>query len=191
MQQLRIVAKPPVKAEERELEPTVIQRRILLSFCATLLAGVLLCIAYLAGRTVPSAAAKTVEPWVVVSVPNPPAPLTEPPAAAGNDGPKRSPLKLDMVATKDAWVEVEADGQAVYAKLVFAEQSLSFEASERIRFKTGNAPGLELRFNGVPVVASGVNRFVRTFEFTKEGTRATGLAGSDPRLFSKTHPGGL
>jgi hypothetical protein len=190
MQQLRIVAKPPVKAEERELEPTVIQRRILLSFYATLLAGVFLCVAYLAGRTVPAAAAKTEKPWLVVSVPNPPVPLTEP-ADAGNDGPKRSPLKLDILATKDAWVEVEADGQAIYANLVLAEQSLSFEASERIRFKTGNAPGLELHFNGVPVVANGVNRFVRTFEFTNEGTRVAGLARSDPRLFSKTDPGGL
>jgi hypothetical protein len=76
-----------------------------------------------------------------------------------------------MLATQDAWVEVETDGAITYAKLLRSEQSVSFEASERIRMLTGNAPGLEVRFNGEPVAASNAKRRVRTLEFTSEGLR--------------------
>jgi hypothetical protein len=39
-----------LRAEESEFEPMVVQRRIFLLFCATVLTGVLLCTAYLIGR---------------------------------------------------------------------------------------------------------------------------------------------
>jgi cell division septation protein DedD len=42
-------------AEESEIEPASVQRRILLGFCATVLAGVLLCTAYLGRRATSSA----------------------------------------------------------------------------------------------------------------------------------------
>jgi hypothetical protein len=38
------------KADESDIGPMLVQRRILLSFCATVLIGVLLCAAYLVGR---------------------------------------------------------------------------------------------------------------------------------------------
>jgi len=81
------------------------------------------------------------------------------------------PLKLDMLATQDAWVEVAADGQLIYAKLVRANETVSFEASKRIRMLTGNALGLELRFNGKPVDAINAKGRVRTLEFTAGGPR--------------------
>jgi hypothetical protein len=37
-------------ADESEIGPMLVQRRIFLSFCATVLVGVLLCVAYLVGR---------------------------------------------------------------------------------------------------------------------------------------------
>jgi hypothetical protein len=47
-------------ADESEIGPTLLQRRIFLSFCATVLAGVLLCAAYLGGRVfAPRAKAST------------------------------------------------------------------------------------------------------------------------------------
>jgi len=75
------------------------------------------------------------------------------------------------LATQDAWVEVATDGHLIYAKLVRANQTLSFEAFERIRMLTGNAMGLELRFNGKPVDAMAAKGRVRTLEFTTRGSR--------------------
>jgi hypothetical protein len=75
-----------------------------------------------------------------------------------------------MSATEDAWVEVETDGHVTFAKLVRAEQTVSFEATSRIRMSTGNAPALELRFNGEPVRLTSARR-VRTIEFTSDGPR--------------------
>src|SRR5262245_53092430 len=171
---------PMMRAEGREYEPGTVQRWILLSFCATVLMAVGLCVVYFAGRTSSgsdtSRGAKLVVSWRMVSLPDPPAPLpasASPYLAAGatNAARTHSPLKLEMTATEDAWVEIETDGRVSFAKLVRAQQMLSFEASERIRMLTGNAPGLELLFNGEPVAANRAKRRVRTLEFTREGPR--------------------
>ena len=157
---------PIVITEETELEPSVLQRRILLSFCATVLAGISLCTLYLSG------ALRERVDLVVIALPNPPAPLSETasshPVEEGA-GREVHPLKLEVVATQDAWVEVDTDGQNKYRRLVRVEETLSFEAFERIRMMTGNAAGLELRFNGKPVSATGAKRRVLTLEFTNEG----------------------
>ena len=163
-------------AEYDQVEPVDIQRRILVSFCVTVFIGFGLGVVYMAKRFAPLPSRPAMNHgWRTVSVPDPPAPLPEsasPYASeipAANQFPAR--LKLDMVATEDAWVEVETDGRVTYAKLVRAEQALSFEASERIRILTGNAPGLELRLNGELVAATSAKRRVRTLEFTSEGPR--------------------
>jgi len=147
-------------------EPTIVHRRISLSFCATVLAGIGLCILYLSG------ALREPVDRVVLTLPNPPAPLSDPPApdpAERKPNSESLPLKLELVATQDAWVEVDTDGQNKYKNLVRGEETLSFEAFQRIRMVTGNAAGLELRFNGKPVAATGAKNRVRTLEFTNEG----------------------
>jgi hypothetical protein len=50
MSKFRRMVEPMLRAEESEFEPVVVQRRIFLLFCATVLTGVLLCTAYLIGR---------------------------------------------------------------------------------------------------------------------------------------------
>lgn len=170
--------------EESQAEGAVLQRRIFLWFCTTFLAGMTLCTIYLTGRIMH--ARPRVADWptppshqelVVVPVPNPPAPAVDSasapsPLRSSLDGRVEKPtLKLDIIAIQDAWLEVETDGHATFTKLVRAEQAISFGASERIRMKTGNAPGLNLRFNGQAVAASLSNRRVRTLEFTKAGAR--------------------
>jgi len=150
---------PIVITEPTDLEPTVLQRRILLSFCATVLAGISLCTAYLSG------ALREPGNLVVMALPDPPAPFAE---TASSYRAEILPLKLEVVATQDAWVEVDTDGHNKYRSLVRVEETLSFDASRRIRMMTGNAPGLELRFNGKPV-ATGSKGRVRTLEFTNTG----------------------
>jgi hypothetical protein len=161
-------------AEEPAVEAMVVQRRILLSFGAIVLMSVVLCGTYIAQKT--GAPVTTGAPKIMAAA-NPPAPLPDSasPYQARKTEAHRvsppSPLKLDMLATQDAWVEVATDGQAIYAKLVRANQTLSFVASERIRFMTGNAKGLELQFNGKLVDAVASKGSVRTFEFTAAGSR--------------------
>src|ERR1700719_3466015 len=46
---------PKTRAEDSEIGPMFLQRRIFLSFCATMLIGVLLCTVYLARRATSSA----------------------------------------------------------------------------------------------------------------------------------------
>jgi len=159
--------RPPfVITEPIEIEPTALQRRVLLSFCVTVLAGISLCTAYLSG------AFRAPGPLVVVSLPNPPAPLPEavsPSPAEQEIVMEILPLKVEVIATQDAWVEVDTDGHNTFRSLVRVAETLSFEASQRIRVMTGNAPGVELRFNGRPVAAAGAKRRVRTLEFTSGG----------------------
>lgn len=117
-----------------------------------------------------------------ISVPDPPQPLPDSASpywaeiapqteSEPASEPAASLLKLEIAVTEDAWVEVETDGQPSYGKLAHAGQTLSFQASERIRLMTGNAPGLDLRFNGEPVSSDGATGKVRAFEFTSAGTQ--------------------
>lgn len=155
---------PPIlNIEQIEIEPTGLQRRILLWFCATVLAGISLCTAYLAG------AFREPADLVVMAAPDPPPPISISIPAEQSSGREILPLKLEVIATQDAWVEVDTDGHNTYRRLVRVEETLSFEANQRIRMMTGNAPGLELRFNGKPVAAAGDKRRIRTLEFTSEG----------------------
>jgi hypothetical protein len=167
--------------EEPESEQSALQRKILLSFCATVFLGVILCVTYLAQRTMSHASRAALSSdatpgWNVRFLPAPPAPLPDSASpyaaemAAVAPTPTAAPLKLVMSATEDAWVEVETDGHVTFAKLVRAEQTVSFEATSRIRMSTGNALGLELRFNGEPVRLTSARR-VRTIEFTSDGPR--------------------
>ena len=183
-------APPPPEVDELELEHAPILRKVVLSFFASVFLGVMLCVAYLTQRTMSHApqpgvaaaakvdARKAEAPanWIVVLAPPPPAPLPDSSSpfaaemAAAAPAPSAAPLKLVMSATEDAWVEVETDGHVTFAKLVRAEQTVSFEAVNRIRMSTGNALGLAIRFNGEPVRLTSARR-VRTIEFTSDGPR--------------------
>jgi hypothetical protein len=105
--------------------------------------------------------------WQTIDLPNPEGFLPYTDKAKGSAS---LPLKLELVATQDAWVEVETDGHNRYKNLVRAHQTLAFGASERIRVKTGNAPAVKLRFNGELAAAAGSKR-VRAVEFTSGGVR--------------------
>ena len=177
-------APPAPEVDELELEHAPILRKVVLSFFASVFLGVILCVVYLTQRTMshaphPAVAAAKVEAptnWTVVLAPPPPAPLPDSASpyaaeiAVAAPAPAAAPLKLVMSATEDAWVEVETDGHVTFAKLVRAEETVSFEAANRIRMSTGNALGLAIQFNGEPVRLTSARR-VRTIEFTSDGPR--------------------
>lgn len=100
----------------------------------------------------------------------PPAAASAAPAPATDD----STLRLELEATEDVWVELEADGeQVLYTTLAMGERR-RFEASESFRFRTiGNAAGLNLTFNGTPVPAlGGAGERVRNRTFDRESLQA-------------------
>ena len=158
---------PPILITEKPaIESTVLVRRISLSFCATMVLGISLCVLYLCG------ALREPADLIAIALPDPPAPLSETAAsepAREISGKKSLPLKLEVIATQDAWVEVDTDGHTKYKRLVRVDETLSIEAFQRIRMMTGNAGGLDLRFNGQPVAATGAKRRIRTLEFTNTG----------------------
>ena len=164
-------------AEEPAGEAGVVQRRILLSFSATVVLALILFGTYVARKTGVVVAAETKPVRKILAVSDPPAPLPDSaspyqaPIAAMNPVSPRSSLTLDIVATQDAWIEVSTDGQRICAKLLRANEIISFVASERIRMMTGNTKGIEVRFNGKPVEAIDAKGSVRTIEFTVEGSR--------------------
>jgi len=80
-------------AEANEFEPTTLQRRLFLSFCATALAGVLLCVVYLSGRS--SASPPIIPAPALRSIPDPPAP---PKPVASNADPIPGKTYLQLAA---------------------------------------------------------------------------------------------
>ena len=104
---------------------------------------------YLYTKPAPPAPVKT-------TVPPPPLPAvqTEPPAAAAPEEPTgNAPQKVSVVVTaeEDSWVEAEADGKKVFAKLVQANQTRSFDASRQLMIRTGNLAGVTASHNGRPI----------------------------------------
>src|SRR6266567_6949311 len=90
-------------AEESELQPRPIQRRIFLSFCATVVAGLLLFVAYLSVRTAGGAGSRTVHPADVTpprATPDPAARVIQPraPVVAHSEQPIRGKTYLQLAA---------------------------------------------------------------------------------------------
>src|SRR5256885_8172304 len=76
--------RPRAQVEEPESEQDAVRRKILLAFCATVFLGVILCVTYLAQRTMPHAprpatvSTVAAEPhWTLLLLPSPPPPLPD------------------------------------------------------------------------------------------------------------------
>jgi uncharacterized protein DUF4115 len=104
---------------------------------------------YLSPKPLPPVPVKT-------AVPAPPLPdssLETPVSAAPDESLGNAPQKVSVVLTaeEDAWVEAEADGKKVFAKLVQANQTRSFDATHRVMIRTGNLAGVTVSHNGKPI----------------------------------------
>lgn len=107
-----------------------------------------------AANTVPVAAAKTATV----------------PAAAVPKPPDDSVLRMTVEARADSWLELTADGERAFYGDFKAGSRQEFEAKEQFTFaKIGNAAGLNLVINGVPVPALGdEGEVVRNRVFDRE-----------------------
>jgi cytoskeleton protein RodZ len=94
--------------------------------------------------TVPVAAAKAA-PTVPTVVP--------PPAPVQTDD---SMLRLTVEAIDNSWVILEVDGETAFNNEMVTGERKEFEARDQFRFRTiGNAGGLSLTLNGMPIPALG------------------------------------
>ena len=67
-----------------------------------------------------------------------------------------STLRLAVEATGNSWVTLEADGTTAFNNEMVRGDRKEFEAKEQFRFRSiGNAAGLSLTLNGVPVQSLG------------------------------------
>lgn len=89
--------------------------------------------------------------------------------AASQAATQSAGLVVEVAADRDSWMEVRADGQIVFSGTLAASQRRTFQASDRIRILTGNAGGLRIVRNGIPLGPVGPEGQVRTVELTREG----------------------
>ena len=76
-------------------------------------------------------------------------------------------FELAIHARQNAWVSIIADGKNVMDLVIPAGSSKSVHAQKRLILKTGNATGLEMAYNGVPLPAS--KDKIQTLTFTPQG----------------------
>ena len=70
--------------------------------------------------------------------------------------PDDSTLRLEVEAREECWVELEADGERALKDTLAIGERRTFEAKNQFRFVViGNAAGLSLTLNGVPVPSLG------------------------------------
>lgn len=80
---------------------------------------------------------------------------------------------LDLRADEDSWAQITADGKQLWSGVVFKDVSKSFHATKQLVIRLGNAPGVQLSYNGKPLPRfsqdSQSGTKTRTFIFTPEG----------------------
>jgi len=99
-----------------------------------------------------------VSPGVVRASGAPPPPAgapearTTPGTTTGSPPAGDSKLRIEIEATDNAWVTLEADGETVLNVEMPRGERRNFEAAKEFRFRTiGNAAGVTLRLNGIEI----------------------------------------
>lgn len=124
-------------------------------------------------------AATTIEPPANTSAPAPvPAAESSPPAkeaTAATSSQAEKPVKpektflVQVTAKEDAWVSIVADGKSVMERVMTADKIKKIKAGKTLVLRTGNAGGIEVSFNGVPLGALGNENEPRTLTFNANG----------------------
>jgi cytoskeleton protein RodZ len=71
-------------------------------------------------------------------------------------------IQVDLAATEKTWVSLSSHGKTVFSGVLGAEQTKNFAVSEQAKLMTGNAAGLDIRWNGKPIGPIGARGQVRT-----------------------------
>jgi len=108
----------------------------------------------------------------VTKPPTPPAPTPSPTVVA--DPPAPAPAAefdglahLKVRATQDSWIQVKADGKVVLDGVLETDTERTFSAKELI-FKTGNAGGVQVTYNGKTEAPFGKDKQVKEIKIKAE-----------------------
>ena len=97
----------------------------------------------------------------------PPAIPTPEPAAVPADV-ATPPLHLEFKAVEKTWVRLSSDGNNVFSGVLEAEQTRTVDGQDNAKLFTGNAGGLEVRWNGRFLGTLGTHGQVRRVLFTRD-----------------------
>ncbi len=85
--------------------------------------------------------------------------------------PPASAFSLALKTKEESWVQVKADGKVLMEGVLAPNSSKSFDANKEIVIKLGNAPGVELAYNGKPLPQfdNAARGKTKTLTFTQQG----------------------
>ncbi|HEY3441258.1 MAG TPA: RodZ domain-containing protein [Paludibaculum sp.] len=108
---------------------------------------------------VPTPEPPTVE-QAAVPAPVEPSPVTTPPAGG---------VQLIVRATELSWIGVWQGERLLFGDVIPAGESRGFGAPDRLRVRFGNAGGVDVKWNGQTIPATGPRGQVRTVDFRTDG----------------------
>ena len=79
-------------------------------------------------------------------------------------------VQVNLEATGDCWLEVQAEGKEIFAGMLRAKDKKTFEAKEKLIVKYGNIGVVKTVFNGEPVDLQGQHG-VQVKTYTLQGTQ--------------------
>lgn len=108
---------------------------------------------------------------VVEPIPLPPAPretarVVAPPPE--NQPVEAGKIQVALEAKEKTWVSLSSHGKTVFRGILKQAQTKSFAVSEHAKLMTGNAAGLDVRWNGKPIGPIGSRGQVRTVLFNPD-----------------------
>ncbi|MGM9561497.1 MAG: helix-turn-helix domain-containing protein [Phascolarctobacterium sp.] len=103
-------------------------------------------------------------PQAVAAVEKKEEPSAKKPAAAWDK------VQVNLEATGDCWLEVQAEGKEIFAGMLKAKDKKTFETKEKLIVKYGNIGVVKIVFNGEPVDLQGQHG-VQVKTYTLQGTQ--------------------
>jgi cytoskeleton protein RodZ len=94
--------------------------------------------------------------------------------------PSPAAVAVRLHAAENCWIMVSVGARQSFVGVLDAGQSKTFEATEPIRIRTGNAGGLSIEWNGKPVGSLGPHGQIRIIEFSPKEFKYLPLTPAKP-----------
>lgn len=99
-----------------------------------------------------------------------------PPVAQKAEAPAEAPLlpmeagkfSVDLAATEQVWVRLSAEGKNIFTGTLDASETRTFSLEQNTKLLTGNAGGIDVRWNGKPIGPIGPRGQIRVVIFSPE-----------------------
>jgi len=103
---------------------------------------------------------------IPVAATNKPVPTVDVKTETGPDGVNH--VVLNLSATETTWVSITSEGKNIFSGVLEPSETKTLRASNVAKMKTGNAGGIDVRWNGKPIGPIGGRGQVRDVLFTPE-----------------------